>query len=561
MSDWIQLIFFAGLFICLIPLLGTYIANVFTGKATLAYGAIGWLENFCYRMGRTDSKKEMDWIEYGKTLLFFNFFGFITLFFLQLVQGYLPLNPQNFGATSWPLAFNTAMSFTTNTNWQAYEGETTLSYLTQMLGPTSHNFLSAATGMSVLLALTRGFTRKSINTIGNFWVDLVRMVVYLLLPLSIILAIILVGEGVIQTFSPYVEVTTLENGKQVIPLGPVASQIAIKQLGTNGGGFFNANSAHPFENPTSFSNLLEMLALVLIPASSVYAYGIMTGSKKHGWLLISTMLILWVGGILISFGSEYLYNPVIDAYPLLEGKETRLGITNSLLWSVTTTSTANGSVNAMMSSLSPLAGGMAMFNIMLGELIFGGVGVGLCSMIMMVLLTVFLSGLMVGRTPEYLGKKIEKQEMQWVVMAILMPGALILIGTGISCVLPEALSSLGNQGPHGLSEILYAFTSCAGNNGSSFAGLNANTDYYNLTLGTVMMVARVSIILPSLAVAGLLAKKKIIPPSIGTFSTNSTLFAVLLISIILIVGALTFFPALSLGPIVEYLLMLKGESF
>lgn len=560
-SAWIQLLFFTGLFVCLTPILGTYMANIFTGKAVFAYRTLGWLENLSYRIGGTNPKEEMSWIEYGKALLLFNFLGFITLFFLQLIQGYLPLNPQNLGATSWPLAFNTAMSFTTNTNWQSYGGETTLSYLTQMLGLTSHNFLSAATGMAALLTLTRGFIRKTVDTVGNFWVDLVRMVVYLLLPLSIIMAVVLVGEGVIQTFSPYVEVTTLENAKQTIPLGPVASQIAIKQLGTNGGGFFNANSAHPFENPTPFSNLLEMLALVLIPAASVYTYGIIIGSKKHAWLLFSTMFVLWATGIFISFSSEHLHNPVIDVYPMLEGKETRLGTTNSLLWSVSTTATANGSVNAMISSLSPLAGGVAMFNIMLGELVFGGVGVGLCSMIMLTLLTVFLSGLMVGRTPEYLGKKIEKREMQWVVMAVLMPGALILIGAGISCVLPDGISSLGNQGPHGLSEILYAFTSCAGNNGSAFAGLNANTNYYNLALGTVMMFARVSIILPSLAVAGLLAKKKITPPSVGTFSTNSLLFVILLISVILIVGALTFFPALSLGPIVEHLLMLEGESF
>jgi len=560
-SAWIQVLFFTGLFVCLTPILGTYMANVFTGKAAFAYRTLGWLENLSYRIGGTDPKEEMSWIEYGKALLLFNFFGFITLFFLQLIQGYLPLNPQNLGATSWPLAFNTAMSFTTNTNWQSYGGETTLSYLTQMLGLTSHNFLSAATGMAALLTLTRGFIRKTVNTVGNFWVDIVRMVVYLLLPLSIIMAVVLVGQGVIQTFSPYVEVTTLENAKQTIPLGPVASQIAIKQLGTNGGGFFNANSAHPFENPTAFSNLLEMLALVLIPAASVYTYGILIGSKKHAWLLFSAMIVLWAAGIFISFGSEHLHNPVIDVYPILEGKETRLGTTNSLLWSVSTTATANGSVNAMISSLSPLAGGVAMFNIMLGELVFGGVGVGLCSMIMLTLLTVFLSGLMVGRTPEYLGKKIEKREMQWVVMAVLMPGALILIGAGISCVLPDALSSLGNQGPHGLSEILYAFTSCAGNNGSAFGGLNANTNYYNLALGTVMMFARISIILPSLAVAGLLAKKKITPPSLGTFSTDSLLFVILLISVILIVGALTFFPALSLGPVVEHLLMLEGESF
>lgn len=558
---WVQLLLFVGLFICLTPILGTYMAKVFTGNATHAFKTLGWLENSCYRIGGINSKEEMSWIEYGKALLLFNLLGFITLFFLQLLQGYLPLNPQNLGAVSVPLAYNTAMSFTTNTNWQAYAGETTLSYLTQMLGLTSHNFLSAATGMAALLTLIRGLIRKTIDTVGNFWVDLVRTVVYVLLPLSIIIAVVLVGEGVIQTFSPYVEVTTLENAKQTIPLGPVASQIAIKQLGTNGGGFFNANSAHPFENPTAFSNLLEALAIILIPAASVYMYGIMIDSKKHGWLLFFAMFVLWAGGLLISFTSEHLHNPVFDVYPILEGKETRFGTANSILWSVTTTTTANGSVNAMISSLSPLAGGVALLNILLGEHIYGGIGVGLCSMIMVVFLTVFLSGLMVGRTPEYLGKKIEKREMQWVMMAVLTPAVLILIGAGISSVLPDALSSIGNPGPHGLTEILYAFASSAGNNGSAFAGLNANTHFYNLTLGTIMLLGRISIILPSLAIAGLLARKKTAPPSVGTFSTNSILFLVLLISVSLIVGALTFFPALSLGPIVEHFLMLNGHSF
>lgn len=558
---WVQVVFFIGLFVCLTPLLGTYMAKVFTGNANLASQIFGWLENLCYRIGGINPKEEMTWTEYGKALLLFNFLGFITLFLLQLLQGYLPLNPQSFGPVSWPLAYNTAMSFTTNANWQSYAGETTLSYLTQMLGLTSHNFLSAATGMTALLALTRGLIRKTVDTIGNFWVDLIRMVVYILLPLAIIMSVVLVGQGVIQTFSPYVEVTTLENAPQTIPLGPVASQIAIKQLGTNGGGFFNANSAHPFENPTALSNLLEMLAILLIPAASVYMYGILVGSKKHGWMLFFAMIVLWTIGLSISFISEHLHNPVVGVYPVLEGQETRLGTANSLLWSVTTTATANGSINSMLSSFSPLSGGVAMFNLMLGEIIFGGVGVGLCSMIMFTLLTVFLSGLMVGRTPEYLGKKIEMREMQWVVMAVLMPGALILIGAGISCVLPFALSSVLNHGPHGLSEILYAFSSSAADNGSAFAGLNANTDYFNLALGTVMFLGRVAIVLPSLAIAGLLARKKFTPPSLGTFSTNSMLFVILLISVILIVGALTFFPAMSLGPIVEHLLMIEGKSF
>ncbi|MEI8366559.1 MAG: potassium-transporting ATPase subunit KdpA [Parachlamydiaceae bacterium] len=557
----LQILIFTACFISMTPILGTYMARVFSGNAAVAYRTLGWLENLCYRVGGVNEKEEMTWIEYGKALLLFNVLGFAALFVLQLVQGYLPLNPQHLGAVPWPLAFNIASSFTTNTNWQSYAGETTLSYLTQMLGLTSHNFLSAATGMAVLLTLTRGLIRKTVDTVGNFWVDLVRTVVYLLIPLSIIMSVVLVSQGVIQNFSPYVEVTTLENAKQIIPLGPVASQVAIKQLGTNGGGFFNANSAHPFENPTLLTNFLEMLAIVLIPAASVYMYGMMIGSKKHAWLLFFAMFFLWAGGVLLAFHSQHLHNPILDVYPVLEGQETRLGTINSLLWSVSTTATSNGSTNTALSSLSPLAGGVALFNLMLGELVFGGIGVGLCSMIMFVLLTVFLCGLMVGRTPEYLGKKIEKNEMRWVVIAVLVPSALILVGAGISCVVPDALSSLGNHGPHGLSEILYAFASAAGNNGSAFAGLNANTNYYNLILGVVMLLSRTAIVLSSLAIAGFLVRKKVTPPSTGTFSVTSLLFLSLLIGVILIVGALTFLPALSLGPIVEHLIMLRGKSF
>lgn len=559
--DWLQIFFFVGAFCLLTPLLGTYMVRIFDGTATAASWFLGWLEALCYKVGRIDPKIEMTWVEYGKTLLWFNVLGFVSLLMLQLLQGYLPLNPQNFEAVPWDLAFNTAASFITNTNWQSYAGETTLSYLTQMLGLTSQNFLSAATGMAAFLALTRGITRKSVETIGNFWVDIVRMVVYLLLPFSIILAIVLMSQGVIQNFSAYVDVTTLESVQQTIPQGPVASQIAIKQLGSNGGGFFNANSAHPFENPTALTNFLEMLAIMLIPAASVYMYGLLVKSKQHAWLLFGVMLTLWAIGFIIALASEHVYNPVIDAYPILEGQETRFKVTNSILWAVSTTGTSNGSINAMISSLSPLAGGVAMFNLLLGGLIFGGVGVGLCSMIMMVLLTVFLAGLMVGRTPEYFGKKIEKREMQWVVLAVLLPGALILWGAGLSCVIPEALLSLSNRGPHGLSEILYAYASAAANNGSAFAGLNANTVYYNVTLGVVMLLARIAIIMPSLAIAGLLVRKKITPPSIGTFSTNSLLFFVLLTSVIVVINVMTFFPALSLGPIVEHLLMLRGQSF
>lgn len=559
--DWVHIIVFTAIFVSLTPLFGTYMAAIFQGKKTFAHRPFAWLERFTYRLAGIRAEEEMHWKVYLKALLLFNLFGFITLFGLQMGQQFLPLNPQNFSSVPWPLAFNTAVSFATNTNWQSYAGETTLSYAVQMLGLTVQNFLSAATGVAVLLALTRGITRKTSATIGNFWVDLVRTVVYILLPLSVLFAIVLVSEGVIQNFSSYAEVATMEGGKQTIPLGPAASQVAIKQLGTNGGGFFNANSAHPFENPTALTNFLESLAIIVLPAALVYTYGLMIGSKKHALVLFSVMLIFWASGLALSLYSESLPNPFLGEYPVLEGKETRFGNTNSILWSVSTTAAANGSVNAMMSSLSPLAGGVAMYNMMLGELIFGGAGVGMCSMIMFTLMTVFLAGLMAGRTPEYRGKKIEKREVQWVMSAILLPGALILIGTAISLLFPAGSSSLGNLGPHGLSEVLYAFASAAGNNGSAFAGLNANTTYYNLILGIVMLASRLAIIVPSLAIAGRLAAKKTAPFSAGTLSTNTPLFAILLIGVTFIVGALTFFPALSLGPVIEHFLMIEGRSF
>ncbi len=523
-------------------------AKVFTGE----YVVLSRFENLCYTIAGVDPEQEMTWTSYAKSLLWFNLCGFSAVFFIQLCQYYLPLNPQQLQAPSLDLAFNTAISFVTNTNWQAYSGENTLSYFTQMVGLTVQNFLSAVTGLAVSLVLVRGFARKTSLTIGNFWVDIVRSTFYIFLPLSIIVSLVLVCNGVVQTFAPYAEVTTLENTKQQIPLGPVASQIAIKQLGTNGGGYFGANSAHPFENPNLITNFIEMLAILLIPAGLVYSYGIMIDNKKHGVLLLLIMFSMLAFGLAVGLPAE-MGN--------LEGKETRFGIVNDMLWTLSTTATANGSVNAMIDSMSPLSGGIAMFNIMLGELIFGGVGVGLCSMLLFILLTVFLSGLMVGRTPEYLGKKIRRKEIQWVTVAILAPGALILVGSSLSCVSHDGLSSLGNKGPHGLSEILYAFTSCAGNNGSAFGGLNVNTPFYNISLGFVMLLGRVAIVIPSLALGGLFAAKKISPPSAGTFSTDTLLFAILLLGVIVIVGGLTFFPALALGPIVEHLLMLRGVEF
>lgn len=554
------LLFFVITFACMIPL-GSYMANVFTGKKTILHPLLGWLETTCYYITGIDPTEEMKCLDYAKALLYFNIFGFLTVFLIQLLQEILPLNPQNFPSVPWDTAFNTAISYVTNTNWQSYSGELTLSYFTQMVALTSQNFLSPATGMAVLLVLIRGLTGRMISTLGNFWVDLVRSIVYLFLPLSILLAFVLISQGVIQTFSPYIEISSLEGGAQIIPLGPVASQVAIKQLGTNGGGFFNANSAHPFENPTGLTNFLEMIAILLIPAASVYMYGLLINSKKTAIILLGVMCGLLIFGISIAVHSGHVYNPILDTHHYLEGQETRFGIDNTLFWTGLTTATSNGSVNSEFTSLAPLTGGIALFNIVIGEIIFGGVGVGLCGMVMFAMLTIFLSGLMVGRTPEKLGKKIERNEIQWIAMAVLFPTALALTGAGNACMMPKVIENVKNQGPHGLTEILYAFASCAGNNGSDFSDLNSNTLFLNLTLGVTMLLGRISILLPSLAIAGLFAKKNIIPPSIGSISTNSFLFAILLTSIILMIGALSFFPALALGPIIEYLLMREGRAF
>ena len=556
-----EILIFVSFLLGMTPLLGGYIARVFSGKPMFMRSLLGGLERSCYWIAGVDAREEMSWTLYAKNLLIFHAWGLILLFSIQRAQGFLPFNPEGLGSIPWPLALNNSLSFVTNTNWQSYAGEVTMSYFTQMVGVTVQNFLSAATGMGVLLALIRGITRQTMETIGNFWVDLVQSVVYLLLPLSLLFALLLVCEGVVETFSSYTEYTTLEGREQALPLGPVASQVAIKQLGSNGGGFFGANGAHPLENPSPLSNFFEMIAILLIPAASTYAYGKMIGSRKEGRVLLISMGLLWVAGLSLALYSEHLYNPVLDLYPVLEGKETRLGTQNAITWVVSTTATSNGSVNSSLSSLSPLAGGVALLNMMLGELIFGGVGVGLCSMIMFVLLTVFLSGLMVGRTPEYLGKKIEKREMQWVMLAVLAPGALVLMGSGFSIIQPASVSGLLHRGPHGLSEMIYAFTSTATNNGSAFGGLKTDTTYYHLLLGVVMLLGRLSILLPSLAIAGLLVRKKQIPASVGTFSTENSLFCILLLSVILIVGALAFFPALSLGPIVEHLLMVENRSF
>jgi K+-transporting ATPase ATPase A chain len=503
----------------------------------------------------------MDWKLYTFALMAFNLFGIVFLVIIQMIQAYLPLNPQKLPNVEITLAINTAVSFITNTNWQSYGGETTLGYFVQMIGLTVQNFVSAATAITVLLVIVRALITRKGNTLGNFWVDLTRSTLYILLPLAIILAFVLVGQGVVQNFSSYKDVVTLEGAKQTIPLGPAASQIAIKQLGTNGGGFFNANSAFPFENPTPFSNFLQVLSILLIPAALVFTYGKMIGSKRQAWMIFGVMMFLFLAGLLISLYSEYSVNPVFHAGGLMEGKESRFGVMNSILWSTATTDASNGSVNAMHSSLSPLAGMVTMLNIQLGEITFGGVGCGMYGILLHVFLTVFIAGLMIGRTPEYLGKKIESYEVKWGIVGILLPSAVILLFSAIAVKTVAGLSSLSNAGPHGYSEILYAFSSSAGNNGSAFAGLNANTVFWNLMLALTMFIGRFGVLIPVMAIAGSLVKKNITPTSSGTLATDNFLFGVMLISVLLIVGALTFFPALSFGPILEHFLMKSGIVF
>lgn len=561
MNEAIQLILFLTLLIVLAPILGKFMSRVFTNEGHIMKPVFGWLENLVYRVSGIDSKEEMNWKKYTVGVLLFNLLGMLILFLLQVFQAFLPLNTENLPNVSWHLAFNTSASFTTNTNWQSYSGENTLSYLVQMLGLTVQNFVSAATGIAVMLALIRGLTRKTTDALGNFWVDLTRTVVYVLLPMSIVLSLFLVGQGVVQTFSHAVTATTLQGAEQVIPLGPAASQIAIKQLGTNGGGFFNTNSAHPFENPTPFSNFLELFAIIIISASLVFTYGHYVNSKSQARTIFITMLILWGIGLGISLVSEYNHNNVLDIAGNMEGKETRFGVMNSVLWAVTTTSTSNGSVNSMHDSLSPLSGLVSLFNMMSGEVIFGGVGCGLYGMIIFVILTVFIAGLMVGRTPEYLGKKVEVFEVKMAIIAILAPSVVIKLFSAIACSVEPGLSSLNNAGPHGFSEILYAFSSAAGNNGSAFAGLNTNTVFYNLMMGFGMIIGRFGVLVPVMAIAGSMAGKRVTPVSSGTFKTDNWLFVLLLIGVILIVGGLTFFPPLVLGPVVEHFLMNLGVNF
>jgi len=559
--DFLQIALFIALLVSITPIIGNFMGKVFMGEKHFMLPLFGWLEKLTYRFIKVNPDEETNWKSYTFGLLAFNLIGFLFLFLIQILQAYLPLNPANLTNVSWHSAFNTAVSFMTNTNWQGYAGETTMSYFVQMIGLAVQNFVSAATGIAVVIALIRGISRKSTDKIGNFWIDLSRSTIYILLPLSILFAIILVSQGVVQNFNPNQTAQTLQGTQQILTMGPAASQIAIKQLGTNGGGFFNANAAHPFENPTPLSNFLQMLAIFIIPSGLTFTYGRFVKSSRQGWTIFAAMMILFLAGLSISLYAEYSTNPIFGHLPLMEGKETRFGITNSVLFSVVTTDASCGAVNAMHDSLSPFSGMVAMINIMLGEVIFGGVGAGLYGMVVFIILTVFIAGLMVGRTPEFLGKKIGAFEVQMAILANLATSFVILIFTAWAAVSSYGLSSLNNSGPHGFSEILYAYSSAAGNNGSAFAGLNANTLFYNLTLGVGMLIGRFGVIIPILAIAGSLAKKNITPPSAGTFRTDNWLFIGLLISVILIVGGLTYFPALSLGPVVEHLLMNNSITF
>lgn len=558
---WIELLATLFTLFLLCPLIGNYISNVFSKEPTLLDFALNPIERSVYNVSGINQTNQQSWLEYGTSLFLFNLIGFFILLLILLFQNSLPLNPEEFEGVPLLLAINTSISFVTNTNWQSYSGETTLSYFSQMLGLTVQNFLSAATGISVLFVLIRGFIRSESDTVGNFFVDLVRITLYILLPLSIIFSIFLIQQGVPESLSPYAQVETLEKENLKIPLGPVATQVAIKQLGSNGGGFFGTNSAHPFENPTPLSNFFQHIAILLIPISLLFTFGKILKAKKHAKILFLAMSFFWLILLPLDNFFQHEKTPNFPAEKIFEGVETRFGLFDTILWSNSTTATSNGSVNGMLSSLSPLSSGIALFNITLGEIIFGGVGVGLASMIMFVIMTIFLSGLMVGRSPSYLGKKIEKHEMIAVTTAIILPSFLTLVGTGISLYFEAATSSILNKGPHGLSEILYAFASTSFNNGSSFAGLNTNTDFYNILLSFAMLFGRVAIILPTLALGGLFAKKKTVHENLSDFSSDNWLFFILLISVILITSGLTFLPVLSMGPIAEHLLSQKGVTF
>jgi potassium-transporting ATPase potassium-binding subunit len=571
LAGWMQILVFAAVVLAVTRPLGAFLYRVYEGQRQPLPRVLGPLERALYRLSGIDPRREQTWVEYAFALLAFSALSLLVTYAIERLQHLLPLNPQKFPAVPADLAFNTAASFTTNTNWQAYSGESTMSYLTQMAGLAWHNFTSAAAGMAVAVAVARGLTRRlapgAPRVLGNFWVDLWRGILYVLLPLSVVVALVLVSQGVIQNLDGYREVTTLEGAKQLVALGPVASQEAIKELGTNGGGFFNANSAHPFENPTPFTNFLEMVLIFAIPAALTYTYGRMARSQRQGWAILAAMGLLFLAGVTTVYWAESHPNPALSGLAVsqvcgnMEGKEVRFGVASSALFATVTTDASCGAINSWHDSFTPLGGLVPLVNIELGEVIFGGVGAGLYGMLVFVILSVFIAGLMVGRTPEYLGKKIEAREMKLAMLYVLIFPLLILGFSGWAVVSPLGLSALSNAGPHGLSEILYAFSSGAGNNGSAFAGLNANTPFWNVTLAVVMLGGRFLMLIPALAIAGSMVGKKVVPAGPGTFPTDGRLFTGLLVSVVLIVGALTFFPALSLGPIVEHFLAGAGRVF
>ena len=568
-NGWLQILFFSAAILAVAKPIGFYLVSVYEGRMRW----LAPLERGIYALSGIDPEEDQHWTRYAAAMLLFSLASMLLTYAVLRLQHLLPFNPQGFPAVPDRQAFETAASFTTNTNWQSYSGESTMSYFSQMTQLAFHNFVSAAVGMAIAVAFTRGLARRSAGKIGNFWADLVRGTLYVLLPASLVIALLLVQQGVIQNFSSYVQLTTLEGAKQVLAMGPVASQEVIKQLGTNGGGFFNANSAHPFENPTPWTNFISVFLIFAIPSGMVWMFGRMIGNVKHGWAIWAAMFVLFFGGVSVAYWAEARGNPIHAARGVdvvasatqsggnMEGKEVRFGIANSALFATATTDASCGAVNAMHDSFTPLGGLVPIVNMQLGEVVFGGVGAGLYGMLVMVILSVFIAGLMVGRTPEYLGKKIQAREVQMAMLFALLSSLVILVMTAASVVLPDGVKGLNNAGPHGFTEILYAFSSAFANNGSAFAGLTGSTTYYNSMLGVAMLFGRFALIVPVLALAGFMADKKVSPETVGTFPVTGPLFVVLLIGVILIVGALTFFPALALGPIVEHLLMGAGSVY
>ncbi len=565
MVGWVQIILFCVIIVALTKPLGWYMTRVFNGERTFRSPVLRPIEAAIYWISGVDEKRDQHWLTYTVAMLLFHIGGFLIVYGVMRLQAVLPFNPAGQGAVAEDLSFNTAVSFITNTNWQNYGGESTLSYLTQMVGLTHQNFLSAATGIALALALIRGFSRASMRTVGNFWADVTRCTLYVLLPICVVYALFLVWQGMPQTLGPYIQATTLEGAKQTIAVGPVASQVAIKMLGTNGGGFFNANAAHPFENPTALSNFVQMLSIFVLGAALTNVFGRMVGNQRQGWTILAVMGVLFIAGVAVAYWAEAQGTSTLHALGLtggnMEGKEVRFGIVASSLFAVITTAASCGAVNAMHDSFTALGGMIPLINMELGEIIVGGVGAGMYGMLLFVVLAIFIAGLMVGRTPEYVGKKIEAREVKMAMLAILILPLMILGWSAMAVVLPSGVASMANAGPHGFSEVLYAYSSQTGNNGSAFAGLTGNTLFYNLTGASAMFVGRFLMIVPAMAIAGSLAAKKSIPPSTGTFPTTGGLFVGLVVGVILIMGGLTFFPALALGPIIEHLAMNAGNLF